>query len=195
MSRNEKSGKKFATNVKRSFRKIKYLDKTQASYFIVTCFIATFFMFTGITYSYFTFSKSLNAATITIAKLNYTLDSKTEGYKDRLVTVAPGETKFVDLELKSLNAERTKYALNYKSSLDNVKVYYSETLKKNVSGIIGPNGSVIDMRIVIENSDTEKEATIEFDIAGGYLQNTLKSNIENGYFEQDFTMRTHIYDE
>lgn len=193
MGKNTENSKRFATNLKRSFRKLKYLDKTQSSYFVVTCFIAAFFMFTGVTYSYFTFSKNLNAATITIAKLNYMLESPTEGYRDRTITVSPGETKFVDLNLKSLNSGRTKYALNYKSSTDKVNVYYSETLRKNTSGIIGATGSVIDMRIVIENYGDE-EAMIDFDVAGGYLQNILKSNITTGYFEQDLTIRPHLYD-
>lgn len=193
MSKSEKKNK-FTAKLKRSFKKVKYLDKTQASYFIVTGFIATFLMFTGITYSYFTFSKNLNAATITIAKLNYILESDTDGYANQKIIVPAGETKFVDLSLKSLNSERTKYALKYNTNFKDVKVYYSETLKKNISGIIGAVGSVIDMRVVLVN-EGEEDAEVEFDISGGYIQNTLKSNITAGYFEQDLTIRPTVYDE
>ncbi len=194
MSKKENNGKKFTSSVKRSFKRLKYLDKTQASYFVVTTFIAAFCMFTSITYSYFTFSKHLNATTITIAKLNYTLESPTEGYKNQEVTVDAGETKIVELELRSLNGERTRYALNYETRSKDTKVYYSETLRKNVSGVIGARGSLIDLRIVIVNSGVE-DAVVKFNIDGGYLQNSIKSNITEGYFEQDLTIRTVLYDE
>ncbi len=194
MSKKENNGKKFTSSVKRSFKRLKYLDKTQASYFVVTTFIAAFCMFTSITYSYFTFSKHLNAATITIAKLNYTLESPTDGYKNQEVTVKAGETKIVELALRSLNSERTRYAINYATKDKNVQVYYSETLRKNVSGIIGAKGSLIDLRMVVVNSG-EEDATVKFDVDGGYLQNSIKSNITEGYFEQDLTIRTILYDE
>jgi len=181
-------------HAKRSFRKLKYLDKTQASYFVITTFIAVFCMFTGVTYSYFTFSKNMNAAVISIAKLNYKLESPTEGYNNQSIMVPAGETKFVDLDLRSLNSSRTKYALNYKSTSKDVNVYYSETLRKNMTGIIGAEGSLIDMRLVLENKGTE-DAIITFIVKGGYTQNTLTSNITKGYFEEDLTIRPTIYDE
>lgn len=186
--------KKFTTKVKKSMKRLKYLDKTQASYFVVTSFIAAFFLFTGVTYSYFTFSKHMNAATITIAKLEYDLDSETVDFKNDTVTVLAHETKIIDLKLSSFNAERTRYALNYSSKNKNIKVYYSENLKNNMSGIIGAKGSLIDMRVVIVNgSDVDSE--VVFTLDGGYLKNTLKTNITEGYFEQDLTVRTVLYDE
>ncbi len=192
MSKKEK--KKITSSLKRSFKKLKYLDKTQTSYFVVTTFIAVFCMFTSITYSYFTFSKHLNAATITIAKLNYTLKSSTDGYKNQQISVGAGETKVVELSIGSLNSVMTRYAINYTTDNKDVSVYYSENLRKNVSGIIGAEGSLIDLRLVIVN-DGEEDATIKFDVDGGYLQNSVKSNITTGYFEQDLTIRTVLYDE
>ena len=88
--------KKFTSNLKRSWRKLKYLDKTQFNYFIVTSFIGIFCLFTGFSYSRFTVSKYLSAATITIAKLNYTLSSSTSGYSNGSISVGAGETAYVD---------------------------------------------------------------------------------------------------
>ncbi len=193
MTKNE-SGIKFFSNIKRAFRKIKYLDKTQASYFVVTSFIAVFMMFTGVTYSYFTYSKHMNAAVITIANLNYTLESSDSNFKNLSTTVPANSKVFLDLDLKSLNTEKTKYALDYKTQNSGVRVFYSENLKKNTTGIIGPNGSVIEMRLVLENTSNE-EATVNFEVKGGYIKNTLTSNINDGYFENDLTIRTVLYDE
>ncbi len=41
--------KKFTISFKRSWRKLKYLDKTQFNYFVVTGFLGLFCMFTGTT--------------------------------------------------------------------------------------------------------------------------------------------------
>jgi len=179
---------------KNTIRRIKYYDKTQTTYFAVMIFIAGFCLFTGATYSYFTLSGRIGNATITIAKLNYTLESTNSNYANQTLTIAPGETTFLDLDLKSLNAQKTRYALNYDTNFSGVEVYYSESIKKNVDGVIGPNGSIVNMRIVVVNNGSAN-ATVRFDVDGGYLQNTLSSNIVNGYFEQDQTIRYVVYDE
>ncbi len=196
MKGESKTNKNFFNGLKRSLKKLKYLDKTQSSYFVITTFIIAFCMFSGLTYSYFTFSKHLKAATITIAKLNYVLESDSPGYTDQSVTVPSGETIFLDLSLKSLNGTKTRYALNYEPQNKdaNIKVYYSENLRKNTMGIIGAKGSIIDMRVVIENMG-DREEKVSFNIDGGYVQNTLTSNITEGYFERDLTIRPHVYDE
>lgn len=192
MGRNK--NKKFTTGIKRSFRKLKYLDKTQASYYIVTSFLVAFIMFGGVTYSYFTFSKNIGAATITIAKLNYSLESKTPGYQNDEITVEPGETKFVDIDLKSYNGIRTKYALKYTFDGGNVKVFYSENNRNNMQGVIGALGSMINMRVVVIN-DGSTASRVSFQLDGGYLQNTLATNITDGYFERELTVRAQIYDD
>ena len=179
---------------KNTIRRIKYYDKTQTTYFAVMIFIAGFCLFTGATYSYFTLSGRIGNATITIAKLNYTLESTNSNYANQTLTIAPGETTFLDLDLKSLNAQKTRYALNYDTNFSGVEVYYSESIKKNVDGVIGPNGSIVNMRIVVVNNGSAN-ATVRFDVDGGYLQNTLSSNIVNGYFEKDQTIRYVVYDE
>lgn len=180
--------------LKQSIKKIKYLDKTQLNYFIVMTFLLGFCLFTGGTYSYFAFSKHLNAATITIAKLSYTLSSTVEGYTNGEVTVAPGETKAFNLTLESLNGINTKYALTYSTTDANVKVYYSENLKNNMAGTIGPRGSNITLRVVVVNEGTSS-SSVNLSVKGGYLQNTLTSNITEGYFEQDIVVRSILLDE
>ncbi len=186
--------KKISISIKRSWRKLKYLDKTQLNYFIVTSFIGLFCVFTATTYSLFTVTKYLNAAVITIAKLNYTLSSSTSGYSNGSITVDAGKTLAVDLTLTSSNSFKTKYALNYNTSATDVSVYYSQNLKNNMVGTVGTSGSSINMRVVIVN-DGSTSATINFTIAGGYTQNSLTSNISSGYYEQDITIRTVLYDE
>lgn len=186
--------RKLTTSIKKSLRRLKYLDKTQSSYFIVTSFLAAFLMFTGFTYSYFTLSNKIGNATISIAKLGYSLSSPLEGYTNDTITVPAGETIFLDLDLRSFNSQKTRYALNYKINSGEVAVYYSENLKKNTEGIIGPKGSIINLRIVLVNSGTI-DASVSFEVNGGYLQNTVSSNIVNGYFEQDQTIRYVVYDE
>ena len=105
---------------KNTIRRIKYYDKTQTAYFAVMIFIAGFCLFTGATYSYFTLSGRIGNATITIAKLNYTLESTNSNYANQTLTIAPGETTFLDLDLKSLNAQKTRYALNYDTNFSGV---------------------------------------------------------------------------
>lgn len=180
--------------LKHSIKRIKYLDKTQLNYFIVMTFLLGFCLFTGGTYSYFTFSKHLNAATITIAKLSYTLSSTVDGYSNGTVSVAPGETKAFNMTLESLNGIETKYALMYSTTNSDVKVYYSENLKNNMAGIIGARGSNITLRVVIVNNSSSA-ATVDLTVKGGYIQNTLTSNITEGYFEQDIVVRSILLDE
>ncbi len=186
---------KIFSKIKRQWRKIKYLDKTQLSYFVITGFIGAFCLFTGGTYSYFTITRNLSAATITIAKLNYNLSSTTSGYTDGSISVPAGGTTIVELTLESLNNIETKYALNYNSLSPDVKVYYSENLKNNMQGTIGATGSDIAMRVVIVNNGAAA-ATVNFTVNGGYVKNTLgPSNITEGYFEADVTLRTTLLNE
>lgn len=185
--------KKLLNKLKKEFKKLKYLDKTKKQYFAVMVFLLTFCLFTSTTYSYFYLTKNLNAATLAIGRLRYSLSSTTEGYNDGSITVEAGETKTIDLTLHSYNKEETKYALIY-SANPNVKVYYSENLKNNMSGIISSNGSEITLRIVIVNNATSAE-TVNLAVSGGYLQNTLTSNITEGYYESDITVRAILLDE
>lgn len=186
--------RKVSNVIKQSFRKLKYLDKTQLNYFIVMSFLLGFCLFTGVTYSYFTFSKHLNAATITIAKLKYNLSSPTSGYTSGNVTVPAGEKIAVDLNLASLNKINTKYALKYSTADSGIKVYYSESYKNNMTGEIGPQGSNITMRVIIVNEGTTS-GSVNLTISGGYLQNTLETNITEGYFEEDIVIRTVLLED
>ena len=113
-------------NLKKAWRKFKYLDKLQFNYFIITSFIGAFCLFTGVTYSAFTISKKLNAAVITIAKLNYTLaeNGTSTGYNNGSVSVGAGETVTLNLRLTSSNVSETRYALNYIEQ-QGIQVYYS----------------------------------------------------------------------
>lgn len=189
MRPNNMKKRKVSNVIKQSFRKLKYLDKTQLNYFLVMSFLLEFCLFTGTTYSYFTFSKHLNAATITIAKLNYNLSSPSSDYANGSITVLPGEKKAIDLNLASLNKIKTKYALKYSTQVSGVKVYYSESYKNNMAGTIGPEGSNISMRVIIVNNGSST-AKVGLTISGGYLQNTLETNITEGYFEEDIVIRT-----
>ena len=182
------------SKIKKQWRKLKYLDRTQLSYFVVTTFIGAFCLFTGGTYSYFTITKHLNAATITIAKLNYNLSSTTEGYTNGNITVPAGETIFVDLNLESLNSIETKYALKYNTEATGVEVYYSENIGNNMQGVIGSRGSNITLRVVIVNNGTGN-ANINLTVDGGYIKNSLSTNITRGYFEKDIVVRTVLLDE
>ncbi len=186
--------RKVTTVIKNSFKKLKYMDKTQMHYFMVMSFLIMFCLFTGGTYSYFTFSKHLNAATITIARLNYTLSSPSSDYVNGTVSVGAGETKIIELELASHNAVETKYALRYASENSNIKVYYSEEVGNNVMGTIGPTGSTITMKVIIKNTGSTA-ATVDFTIRGGYIQNTVETNILEGYYENDIVVRTVLFTE
>lgn len=185
--------RKISHVMRQSIRKLKYLDKTQSSYFMIMSFLVAFCLFTGGTYSYFTFSKNLNAATISIAKLNYTLTSTSQDFVDSKIVVGPGEEKVIEFSLNSLNNVATKYALKYSTLATNTKVYYSQNLTNNMSGIIEAHGS-ITLRVVIKNDGTS-DATVNFTVDGGYIQNTLESNITEGYYEADITVRAVLLDE
>jgi len=168
--------KKLSSAVKKIHRKLKYLDKTKATYFGISIFLIVFCLFTGGTYSYFMFSEHLNAAIISIAKLNYLLTSTNSSFINNSITVAPKQKLQFTLNLKSLNNQNTKYALDYIASSPDVKVYYKARKEQNVEGEIDGLNSVIDINLVIENTgDTEQ--TVNFDLKGGYLQNELESNI------------------
>ena len=66
-------------------------------------------------------------------------------------------------------------------------------IKYNLLGTIGSNGSSISLRLVIKNTSTSS-ATVNLNILGGYIQNTLTSNISRGYYEQDIIVRTVLLD-
>ena len=186
--------KKLKNSFKKSWHKLKFLDKTKSRYFFITSFICAFCLFTATTYSFFAISKNLNTALISIAKLNYELKSSNANFANNQVVVNAGETIYLDLTLKSLNAESTKYALNNITNNESVKVYYSENLKNNMSGEIGATGSEIPLRIVLVNS-ASNPVTVELEIRGGYLQNNVSSNITEGYYENDVTVRTLLTNE
>ncbi len=152
------------------------MDRTKARYFAVAVFLSAFCLFTGGTYSYFALSKFLSAATISIAKLNYELTSTDTNFQNNSITVGAGKTVKLTLDLKSLNAQNTKYALDYISDNPNLKVYYVGNMEQNVQGEIGELNSIININIVIKNTGASSE-TVRFDLKGGYLQNTLESNI------------------
>lgn len=182
-----KYSKKLKSSIKKAFRKLKYLDKTQLNYFIVTGFIGTFCMFTGVTYSAFTISRFLNAATITIAKLDYTL--AISGVSGNVVTVPANTTQMYNITLTSNNSIDTRYALNYSPTTNgDVTVYYSQSLANNMTGIIAANGS-ISMRVVIKN-DSSSSVNITLAPTGGYTRNSLTTNITQGYYETDINVRT-----
>ena len=186
----EKSLKKFNKNVKKAYKKVKYLDKTSFRFYIVTGFIGIFCTFVTTTYSVFTLSKTLNAAIITIAKLNYSLSSPDSEFNNGVVTVEAGKTIGIDLSLESLNSEQTKYALNYATENPDVEVYYSMNYDNNMQGTIGAEPSTISMRIVIVNN-SNSNATVNLTVAGGYVHNTLTSNITEGYYESDIVARIY----
>ncbi len=152
------------------------MDRTKARYFAVAVFLSAFCLFTGGTYSYFALSKFLSAATISIAKLNYELTSTDTNFQNNSITVEAGKTVKLTLDLKSLNAQNTKYALDYISDNPNLKVYYVGNMEQNVQGEIGGLNSIINIKIVIKNTGRSNGA-VQFDLKGGYLQNTLESNI------------------
>ena len=181
--------------VKKAYRQLKYMDKTKANYFVVTSFIGLFCTFTMTTYSSFTFTKTLNAALITVGKLNYVLTSSSSSFSNGVVTVPAGETVVIPLNLASSNSGSSKYALSYDTQSSNIAVYYSYDIGDNMNGTIGSTGSNIDMQIVIVNSGNSS-ATVNLSVAGGYTYNTLAaSNITNGYYEADIITRLYQVDE
>ena len=185
---------KFITNFRHALKHLKYMDKTQRTYYIVTSFLGIFFIFTGVTYSAFVVSTTLNSATITIAKLNYTLSSTTSGYSNGVIAINAGETKIIDLTLTSRNPITTKYALVYESTGGNTTVYYSHNLSNNMVGQIGANGSSITLRVVAVNNGATS-STVTLSALGGYAHNSLSTNIIAGFYEQDVTIRTVLLDD
>ena len=194
LSKLVKAFRKFKKVFKKNYKKLKYLDKTTYRFYIVTAVIAIFCTFTTTTYSIFTLSKTLNAAIITIAKLNYSLSSTDSAFNNGVVSVPANKTVAIDLTLNSLNEEATKYALNYASSNPDVKVYYSMNYENNMAGVIGAQPSAISMRIVVENN-SNSASTATLTVAGGYTHNTLTSNITEGYYESDIVARIYTEDE
>lgn len=183
--------RRFFKKVKKGYRQLKYIDKTKANYFIVTSFLGLFCTFTMVTYSAFTFSKTLNAAVITIGKLKYTLSSESNKFSNGVVSLDAGETLVLDLSLSSLNSFESKYALKYSTESENVEVFYSHDVGNNTSGVIGASGSNIGMKLVLVNSG-EASATVNLNVLGGYTHNNLEaSNITIGYYEADIVTRIH----
>lgn len=146
-------------------------------------FISLFCLFISTTYSYFHFLKHLDSTIITVAKLKYELTSTNNNFTNNSITVEPGETLELQLDLKSLNSENTKYALNY-SGDELVKVFSYEKLEQNVKGIIGGLNSIINIHLIIENK-SNREQTVQFTLKGGYLQNDIESGSQNGYWKGD----------
>lgn len=174
---------------KKTFKKFKYLDKTKIKYFNVMVFIIAFCMFVGGTYSYFVLNKSLASTTITLSKLKYSLTSSNNNFLNNSITVEAGKKIHLELTLKSLNSEQSKYALNYSTDNEEVKVYYEEESEQNVKGIISFNNSTIDIHVVIINNSKDN-AVINFEIKGGYVQNDLLSNIDEKYMNNIFSKKT-----
>ena len=186
--------KSFFRKIKKLYRQLKYMDRTKVSYFVVTSFIGLFCTFTMATYSAFTFTKTLNAALITVGKLSYTLTSASPNFSNGVVSVPAGETVIVPLNLASANSINSKYALGYQTANTDVAVYYSYDIGDNMNGTIGATGSNIDMKIVIVNSGNTA-ATVNLSVLGGYEYNTLTaSNITNGYYEADIITRLYTLD-
>lgn len=162
-------------------KKLRYRDTLRSKYFFVMIFIVIFCMFTSITYSFFTLNKSLNAATITVNKFNYELSSTNPKFINNSIAVSPNEVINLDLSLKSLNVIDSKYAINYESDNEGLKVYYEEKIDQNISGIIATSNSIIDAKVVLENTSATS-ATVTFEVNGGYTQNELAaSNITDLY--------------
>ena len=192
------------TSLKRAWRKLKYLDKTQFNYFVVTGFIGFFCLTTAFSYAAFVVSNTINnAITLRIAKLNYTLQASgtpsnaTVNCSDTscTITVAANTTGMATFTLTSQNPIITKYALSYSSKGDKTNVYYSQNLTYNMVGTIGTTGSDVVLRVVVENTNASASENAVISVTGGYLQNGLTSNITNGYYEQDVTLRTILMDE
>lgn len=165
------------------FKKLKYMDKSHSRFFAIMIFLAGFCLFTGVTYSFFALSKYLNSATLSIAKLKYELSSDNERFENSSIVVSAQEKLELNLNIKSLNNALTKYALNYQTDSDLVKIFYKDELEQNVSGTIGSLNSVLNAKIIIINESTEN-VNISFSIEGGYLQNELVSNINTKYVEE-----------
>lgn len=189
---------KFTKSLKKIFKRIKYYDKTKTRFFTSMIVISAFTLFIGSTYSYFAITEHLNAATIAIANLKYTLSSPSDRFNidDMSIQVNSGETLELELVLKSLNTQSTKYALDYTSDNENAKVYYSEKYKNNMSGIIGITNSEISLHIIIVNTSTSSQK-VNLTPKGGYLQNTIVSNITEGYYpnDADIVVRTTLLNE
>ena len=186
--------KRIKKKLKNGYRQLKYLDKTKANYFVVMSFLGLFCTFTMVTYSAFTFSKTLNAAVITIGKLRYTLSSSSSGYSNGVVTLTSAEPVEIELTLSSLNSFQTKYALMYNTEATNVDVYFSQEVGNNMNGSIGASGSQITMKIILVNN-SGATATVNLNVIGGYTHNNLEaSNITVGYYEADIISRLHTLD-
>ncbi len=168
------------TEIKKNYKKLKFMDKTHLRYFVVCTFISAFCLFTGMTYSIFNFSKYLEAAVVTIAKLKYALTSTNTNFIDNSISIEPGKTLLLNLDLKSLNSQNTKYALDAQSTSEEVSISYVTNREQNVQGEIAGLNSIITIAIALKNKSTESQ-TVTFDLKGGYLQNTLESNITEKY--------------
>lgn len=179
---------------KASIYKLKYADKSKSRLFVVLSFIVVFGLFVGLSYSEFIATDEMNAINIKIADLNFTLSNdNTRGSSS--INVGANETKIINFTLTSQNNIQAKYALNYESSSNDIKVYYSNNAQNNMSGIIGTSGASIHFRVVIVNS-SKKDETVSFSLTSGYVnQEDLKSNITEGYYEEALVKRTILLDE
>ena len=184
--------KKRFKSVKKAYKKFRYLDKTDLKFYAITGFVGVFCTFVATTYSIFTVSKTLDAAVITIAKLNFTMASNDSALSNQVVTVPANQTVIMNIDITSENAEQTKYALNYATNNPNIKVYYSEDYDNNMAGIVGA-GSTVTLRVVFVN-EGNTDGTTNLNVAGGYVNNELNSNITEGYYESDIVVRINTFD-
>lgn len=160
----------------KNLKKIRYLDNSKSRFVITMVVIVLFCFFVGGTYAFFHISSKLNSSIITIANLKYQLTSSDEKFQNNSVQVGAGETLEITLDLKSLNSEETRYALDYFSESSDVKVYYKDQKEQNVEGVIGTLNSIININIVIENKSSSPQ-NVTFEFKGGYSHNILNSNI------------------
>lgn len=184
--------KKRIKAIKKAYKKFRFLDKTDLKFYAITGFVGVFCTFIATTYSIFTVSKTLDAAVITIAKLNFTMSSTNSALDNQVVTVPANQTVIMNIDITSENAEQTKYALNYATNDPNIKVYYSEDYDNNMAGIVGA-GSTVTLRVVFVN-EGNTDSSANLNVAGGYVNNELTSNITEGYYESDIVVRINTFD-
>ena len=156
---------------------MKYYFKSKSKkYLLATILLLSLCPLLGLTYSSFIFSSdNYRASEMYIGSLMYGIKINDESVSK--ITVEPGETE-VNIQITSLNTVSSFYKLIYKEN-SNILVEYNEDNDL-------PSGSISNKKeitIKITNSSSSN-IEVEFDIASGYITNTLDNVIiPNGYKE------------
>ena len=168
---------------------MKYYFKSKSKkYLLATILLLSLCPLLGLTYSSFIFSSdNYRASEMYIGSLMYSI--KIDENATSIVQAEPGDNDYI-IEITNLSTVDSHYKLIYANN-SNIEVLY---LKDTTS----PNGSISNTKTfnirVINNSSSNTQ--VSFDVAGGYITNTVEDIIvPSGYTEINgtYTIIKDIY--